>query len=346
MKAPQPTANDIDNFELVFERIRREIPEFNGDVEIQRIGGGQSNPTYFLNCDQIELVLRKRPAGMTGGAAHDVHREYNFLHSLRDSDLPVPKVYFYSDDLTLVGTDFYIMERVRSKQEFDSTLPGYSKEQKTQLYNNLALNLAKLHRVKWQYTPLKAYQREGDFLARQISRWHRAFEGSADFNEAKQVSDFLLANKPDDYECTIVHGDYKFSNLLLNTNSPSVAAIIDWELATIGDPLTDLAHTWASFWGTKPEEYGGLLGVDLDAAGIPSGDEFLAKYFEYNPIAKSLSDFYKVLALFRYAGIFQGIKKRDEDGTAASSTATEVGKLGRVYLLRALELVSPECVSE
>ncbi|WP_317928475.1 phosphotransferase family protein [Halioxenophilus sp. WMMB6] len=340
MQAPKPNNDDIDNFTPLFELIRKHIPDFEKNVKVERIGGGQSNPTYFLDTDKHSLVLRKRPAGLTSGAAHDVLREFTIMQALHESGIPVPKVFFYSDDLNVVGTDFYIMERVNSSQYFNATLPEMNNAtERMSLYSNLAMNLAKLHQFDWQNSALKKYYREGDFLERQIGRWYRAFDATDESVDAELIRNFLQQNKPETYNNALIHGDYKFSNLLIENDQPAVAAIIDWELATIGDPLTDLAHTWASFWGTKPNEYGGLLGIDCQAHQIPNGEQFLSSYFDYNPIAQSLPTFYKVLALFRYAGIFQGIKKRDEEGTAASATAKEVGKLGRVYLDRALDVM-------
>ena len=154
--------------------------------------------------------------------------------------------------------------------------------------------------------------------------------------DTRGISKYLLGPKRYFEILGVFH---KFNNLLVHPNRPEIAAILDWELFTIGDPLLDLAHTCLGIWGTGPDEYGGVMGCESSDPDLPSEAEFLEAYYRVNPDIPEFSDFYRLLAILRLAGIYDGIRQRAEQGNASAANAAETGKLGRVYLDRGLELL-------
>jgi aminoglycoside phosphotransferase (APT) family kinase protein len=317
------------------------LPEADGDVVLERIGGGQSNPTYFVTVGGTRLVLRKPPAGTLAPGAHDVGREYRILRALAGTAVPVPRPVRYEPDPAVLGTPFYLMARVDGRVFLDAELRAVPATERRFYYVELARVLAELHRVDWQATELAGLARPGSFLGRQVERWGRAWgpAGGAPA-EVGRVVDWLRAHLPDQEDVAIVHGDYKFTNVIFDPERPEIAGVLDWELCAIGDPLLDLAHAWSFTWDTAPAEYGGVLGLDLPGLGIPAADEFFAAYYEASDSPRRLTAFHLALAAFRNAGIFRGIAQRAESGSANAADAAEVGRLDRVYLGRALAVIT------
>ena len=316
------------------------LPDVAGELEIARIGGGQSNPTYFVTQGTRRMVLRKRPNGDLPKSAHDVGREYRIISALIGSPVPVPPPILFHEAPDVVGTPFYLMERVDGRVFMDQSLPDVPAGERRAYFRAFAQGLATLHAFDWRSTDLAALARPGRYLERQVDRWSRAW--SEPGTAVTRVVSWLRAHLPADEAVTIVHGDYKFTNMIFDPAAPRIAALLDWELCAIGDPLADLAHSWMGIWATTPDEYGGLLGLDLPALGIPTADEFLADYYAASNSDRRLTAFHKVLALLRNAGIFHGIGQRAAAGTANAADAGDIGGLDRVFIDRALEFVADE----
>jgi aminoglycoside phosphotransferase (APT) family kinase protein len=294
-----------------------------------------------VTLDGTRLVLRKKPVGELVPGAHDVGREYRILRALAGTAVPVPGPVLYENDPAVLGTPFYLMDRVDGRVFLDAELREVPVAERRAYYDDLARVLAALHDVAWQDTELAGLARPGSFLARQVERWGRAWGPAEDAPaEVRRVVGWLRAHLPGDEHLGIVHGDYKFTNVIFDPRQPVIAGVLDWELCAIGDPLLDLAHVWSFTWDTAPEEYGGVRGVDLAAHGIPTAEEFFAVYYAASGSPRRLTPFHLALAAFRNAGIFRGIAQRAESGAANAADAAEVGRLDRVYLARALAVVA------
>lgn len=320
------------------------LPDLDGDMALERIAGGQSNPTYVVTYattyDTRRLVLRKKPAGAILPSAHAIDREYRVLAALAPTDVPVPRPLFYHEDSDVVGTPFYVMEHLDGRVIHDSALPYVTPSARRALYRSMAETLARLHGVDWTAAGLGEFGRHGGYFARQIARWTRQWELSR-IREAPDI-DRLIAwlpkNIPEDEMTTVVHGDFRFGNLMLHATEPRVVGVLDWELSTLGHPLADLAHCCIC-WHVRPDEYGGLLGLDLDALGLPSEDAYVAAYYRQCGHGARMQPFHLAFALFRFAVIFEGIAARARAGNAAADNAAQVGRLSASFARRAVEIV-------
>ncbi len=333
--------NDIDFNPDTFDAFLRDtMPGYAGPLGLERIGGGQSNPTYFVDGAAQRMVLRKRPPGDHARGAHDVGREYRILTALDATPVPVPKPIVYREEPDVVGTPFYLMGCVPGRVFADASLPEVPRDDRRAYYREFARVLAALHAVDVDAVGLGGFRRPERYLVRQVNTWTRVWGGLAETDpDVARVVTWLRANLPEDEESAIVHGDYKINNVIYDREQPQISAVIDWELCTVGDPLLDLAHAWSFMWETRLEEYGGMMGQDLKALGLPDENEFFEDYYAVAQSSRRLTPFHMVLAHFRTSGIFHGIAERAASGNANAGNAAEKGRLDRVYLSRAIAAI-------
>ncbi len=337
-------ADLIDFDAVVLERfLRARLPELRGAMRLERIGGGQSNPTFFVSFDNREMVLRKQPPGTLLPAAHAVDREARVMQALAASALPVPRIVLFHAERDVVGTPFYLMDRVPGRVFSQCALPGLAGTERREIYLAMAETMACLHKVDWAAAGLVDYGRQGGYFTRQIARWSRQWEMSKtrDNADIEQLRAWLPKHLPDESETTISHGDFRLGNLMFHPTEPRVVAVLDWELSTLGHPLADVAFNCMA-WRTLPSEYGGLLGLDLQALGIPSEDEYLRHYYRASGRRDGVAAFHFAFALFRMAVIFEGIAARAAGGNATAENAGEVGALAAAFAHRAMEFVRGE----
>jgi len=320
--------------------LRRSISGLSGPMRLERIPGGQSNPTFFVCYDERRLVLRKQPPGPLLPSAHAVDREHRVISALAGTEVPVPPVVLYCDDRAVVGTPFYLMERLDGRVFHDCTLPGVTPDERRAMYASMAQALAALHNVDPTQCGLGDYGRAGNYFARQIRRWTQQWEMSRMEPDPhiERLIAWLPGHIPETDITTIVHGDYRIGNLMFHPSEPRVIAILDWELSTLGHPLADLAHS-SMAWHSYPDEYGGLLGLELRSMGIPTAEEYQAAYAESVRHDAPLTNFHMAFALFRWAVIFEGIAARARAGNAAGENAAEVGRLAKVFAKRAVDVL-------
>ncbi|MBX9454978.1 MAG: phosphotransferase family protein [Rhizobium sp.] len=328
------------------KRLRHFLTEQFGDPEhdysLERITGGQSNPTFFLTFGSRRMVLRKKPPGQILPGAHAIEREFRVLSALHPTDVPVPRPILLHEDSALIGTPFYLMERVEGRVFADCALPELTKDQRAPLYMAMAETLARLHAIRPEAVGLGDYGKPGNYFERQIGRWNRQWRESPSERIAAldRLAEWLPAHlPPDDGAISIAHGDFRLGNMLFHPTEPRVVAILDWELSTLGHPLADLGFCVMP-WHTAPTEYGGILGLDLAASGIPREADFLARYFASAIPTSPLTRFHIAFALFRFAVIFIGIADRARAGNAAADNAGAVAPLAERFAQRALDVIA------
>jgi aminoglycoside phosphotransferase (APT) family kinase protein len=308
-------------------------------LDVRQMRGGQSNPTFLLVTDRGEFVMRKQPPGPLLPSAHAVDREFRVISALGNTDVPVPQAILFCGDASVVGTPFYLMERLKGRIFWQPTLPELPREERRNIYMGMNEALARLHLVDWRAAGLADYGKPGNYYERQIGRWTKQWQGSKmrENPSIDRLSSWLPAHVPPGDETTIVHGDFRLDNMIFHPTEPRVIGILDWELSTLGHPLADLAYNCICFV-TDPHIYKGLTGLDLDALGIPTMEEYIRAYCERTGRRDAITNFHLAFALFRVAVILEGVLARGRRGNASSSDAERVGSVGVALADRGWEL--------
>jgi aminoglycoside phosphotransferase (APT) family kinase protein len=322
--------------------LKAQLPELSGPMTAERIGGGQSNPTYRLRFGDRAVVLRKQPAGELLPSAHAVDREHRVMAALGATAVPVPKMLHFCADRSIIGTLFYVMEALDGRVIHDSSIPGAAPPERAAMYDSMNDVLARLHQVDWQGVGLEGFGRPGNYFARQISRWTRQWHASKtrEIPAIDELIAWLPANLPaGDDETAIVHGDFRLGNLMFHPREPRVIAILDWELSTLGHPLADLAHN-CLLWHATRSMYYGVEDLDQTALGIPAEADYVRRYCARTGRQDGITAFHLAFAMFRFAVIFEGIAQRARIGTAAAADAEKVGRLSVDYAGRAYALIA------
>ncbi len=309
---------------------------------IRQMGGGQSNPTFVLATDKGEYVLRKQPPGKLLASAHAVDREFRVISALAQTDVPVPEAYFFCDDPEVIGTPFYVMERMRGRVFWSQTLPEVPREGRRPIYFGMAEAVARLHKVDYQAVGLGDFGKPGSYFARQIARWTKQWGNSRTRENPSidKLAEWLPKHIPEgDDQTVICHGDFRFDNMMFHPTEPRVIAIFDWELSTLGHPLADLAYAVMRY-DLPAHAYDGLMGLDLDELGIPSEEEFIAAYSEKVGRSAKLTPFHKAFSLFRLAVIIEGVVARALAGNASNVAALQIAPAGLLMAERGWEIAN------
>ncbi|MEM8689986.1 MAG: phosphotransferase family protein [Pseudomonadota bacterium] len=310
--------------------LEEHLPEYGSDFELGQFQGGQSNPTFLLSFGERRLVLRKKPPGDLLRGAHQVEREFQVMRALEGSAVPVPKMHVLCNDEDVIGTAFFLMDYVPGRLSAEPNLPDFSRSSRQPLWLAMARVLGNLHEVDWQAAGLEAFGKPEGYVARQLKTWTRQYEASK--SQEMPAMDKLIAKLkarlPEDEAATIVHGDFRPGNMIFAEGEDDVAALLDWELSTIGHPLADLGYfcmpyrVQADVPGVK-----GVAGLDLAAEGLPSRDEVVEVYCAVRGIAVPDNlDYFTAFALFRLTAIVQGVYARALQGNASHADALKVGE--------------------
>jgi len=333
---------------LLASYLEANIEEFKGPLTASKFAGGQSNPTFKIDAASGSYVLRRQPPGKLLKSAHAVDREYRVLAALADTDVPVAKVYHLCEDPEVIGSMFYIMEFCEGNVHWEAALDDISSsQQRAKMYDEMSRVLAAIHSVDLEAVGLADYGRPGNYFQRQYDRWSAQYKASelTPIPEMDQVIQWLGQHIPeDDGRVSLVHGDYRLDNMMFSADNSRVIAVLDWELSTLGHPFADLAYQCMGMRlpsGNGPGASSGLMGIDREAQGIPSEQDYIASYCQRMGIDKLDNwNFYLAFSFFRLAAIAQGVAKRAADGNASSKAAGGISTMVKPLAVNALAIIN------
>jgi aminoglycoside phosphotransferase (APT) family kinase protein len=306
------------------------VKGWRGPSIAKKFPTGQSNPTYLLEAASGRYVLRRKPPGKLLKMAHMIEREFRVLRALEGVNYPAPRALALCEDEDVIGTAFYLMSFVDGRVLWDPALPELERAVRTQIYDSMNEGLTRLHSIDVAAAGLSEYGKPGGYFARQYQRWTDQYRAS----ETAPVEDMerligWLADKvpPDDGRVALVHGDWRIDNMIFDSRSPRLLAVLDWELSTLGHPLADLAYQCMQ-WRLPNGRYRGLGGVDRAASGIPTEADYVAAYCKRMALEAIPSwTFLIAFSFFRSIAIHQGVYKRSLDGNASNpELARQVGE--------------------
>ena len=325
------------------ERYMREhiegLPE--GKLEVWQFPSGASNLTYLLKIGDWEGVLRRPPLGPVPPKAHDMERESRLLMKIHEAFTLAPKPYFFTDDESIIGAQFYVMERRKGVIVDDEFPEGAetSEELCRGMSRMVADTLVELHAVDWREAGLEDLGRPEGFLQRQVKGWIGRYDEAKteEIEEVGPLTDWLSKDIPESPDPTIVHNDYKLNNLVLNPDDlTEVRAVLDWEMTTIGDPLFDLAVS-LSYWvePDDPQELKEVLPTVTDTPGFITRKEFIDYYAEKSGRDLSRIHWYMVFGYFKLAVILQQIYARWHKGQTKDERFANFNERVRNLILHA-----------
>ncbi|KAL8615272.1 hypothetical protein ACOMHN_051764 [Nucella lapillus] len=326
----------------------------DGEVIVRNFQHGQSNPTYYVQYGDQRMVLRKKPPGkllpsahavereyrvMSAVAqhapgkllpsAHAVEREYRVMSAVAQHGVPIPPMLAFSEDSSILGTPFYLMKYVSGRIFQDHRLLELAPGERWAVYEALSDVLCKIHRVDVEKAGLSDYGKQGQFVERNFRRWAKQYEASKtmEISSMERLMEWIPLHLPANERVTVVHGDFRLDNVIFDPSRPEVISVLDWELSTLGDPLTDLATCCLVYY--MPLEsplFPGMDGVDVKELQIPDVKQFVEMYCrKMNMPMIHNWEFYVAFVFFRMAAILQGVYKRGLSGQGSSSKAEQVG---------------------
>jgi aminoglycoside phosphotransferase (APT) family kinase protein len=315
--------------------LKDHIPGLESGLRVRQFQGGQSNPTYLLEGATKKYVLRKKPPGKLLPSAHQIDREFRIQQALATTDVPVAKMFHYCTDTDVIGTEFYVMEYLEGRVFSDVLMTALDTHDRGALQAALFEVIGTLHAVDYEALGLGDFGRSGQYVQRQLARWTTQYQAAKteELPDMENLMAWLGENVPAADETTIAHGDFRLGNMMVAPNEPVIIAVLDWELATLGHPLADLAYCCMPFH--LPEGSGpamtGYGGLDLHAHGLLNEDEVLDLYCH----ATGRTDipdwkFYLGFSMFRSAAIVEGVYARALAGNAADARGIKMHEMTKI----------------
>jgi aminoglycoside phosphotransferase (APT) family kinase protein len=310
------------------------LPGYRGRPLLTLISGGQSTPTYRLQSGGRAWVLRKRPPGDWPRYVFPIDREYAALRALGDSAVPVPRVHLLCDDPGVIGGIFYVMDFVDGRVSENAEWPGLTPGERREAFLDLARVCGQIHKFDWRAGGLEGFGRDGGYVERQLSTMSKAYQqaGWKKIPSLERLAAWLPGRLRIPEETCLVHGDYRIGNCLLHRDRPRIAAVLDWELSTLGNPWPDMVYL-VQPWYMPPlpmNPQGDFPSLDLETLGIPSVQEMLDTYCETAGRPQVTQELYHqivVFNLYRTATINHGVGARNAAGTAVNRDAVIFGEM-------------------
>ena len=333
---------DEDSFDIakVHDWLNKFIDE-TSLPEVFQFRSGASNLTYLLKYPDRELVLRRPPVGTKAVSAHDMKREFLIQSRLKPVYDLVPHVIALCEDHSILGSDFYVMDRIHGeifRRDVPETL---SREDISIMATSLVSGLAQLHSV--DASVLDELNKGSGYVTRQVEGWSKRYRNALtdDVPDGEDVMNWLLAHKPDDVDSCIIHGDWRIDNMVFDLGQKKLVGVLDWELATVGDPLMDLGSALA-YWVDKDDEpmFSSLRRQPSHLDGMPTRKEFIATYLELSGRKCDDFTFYEVFGLFRLSVIIQQIWARYKAGQTTNPAFKGFGMGVNILINRAQGLIA------
>lgn len=311
-----------------------------GELTAELVAGGKSNLTYRLHCAAGDLVLRRPPSGNVLPTAHDMAREVRVQRALAGTSIPVPRIVYFDEQGTTLGYRGYVMSRVEGHIIRDRMPTGYASGPADRHRLGLALvrTLADLHQVDYRQVGLAEHGRPEGFMTRQIGRWGKQWDATADqpVPAVEELRSQLSADIPEQQRATIVHGDFRIDNVVMDPVDPgTVAAVLDWEMSTLGDPLSDLGM-FLFYWVDAGEAQSALTPSVTDQPGFPTREQLRAEYAQHSGLDLSRLAFYEAFSCFKAAVIAQGIDARVKAGVMGGQDFGDLSSAVRLCAERGL----------
>jgi aminoglycoside phosphotransferase (APT) family kinase protein len=330
--------------------LQANVADFLGPLTATKFKGGQSNPTYLIEAASGKYVLRRKPPGKLLASAHAVDREFRVLGALAGSAVPVARPLHLCTDDAIIGSMFYVMQYVPGRIIWDPALPDLTPAQRAEHYTAALDALVALAQLDVAAAGLSDYGKPGNYFARQVARWSEQYRAAE--TEKLAAMETLIAWLPaavpaDDGRVALVHGDFRIDNLIwadpghpwpsrhlgscpAAAQAPELAAIVDWELSTLGHPYADLAYFCMALRLPRNPILPGLAGMDRGALGIPEEGAMLDRFTAASGLdPRQHWNFLLAFQFFRLAAIAQGVLKRALQGNASSERAMQAGAMAR-----------------
>lgn len=339
-------AEDAFDVEAVHLWLSGHMPDLSGKPEVRQFGGGASNLTFLLSYPGRNLVLRRPPHGKKAASAHDMGREVAVQRGLAPFWPMVPQVHAFCEDTSVIGAEFYVMEHLEGVIPGLDLPPGLdlSPSRARALGETVIDTLADLHSVDVEKAGLAGLGKGPGYVRRQIEGWSRRWHGALtdDAPDAGPLMAWLDERRPDDVAARMLHGDWKLDNLVLDLEGdvPRIVGVLDWEMATVGDPLMDLGASMA-YWITADDEpfYALLRRQPSNLPGMPNREEMVARYLERTGLPVEDWRFYEIFGLFRLAVIIQQIWARYRAGHTTNPAFQHFGAATAILVDRASGLI-------
>ncbi len=314
----------MDFFSEKLKKYISSVVDISEDFNFEQFKVGRSNITFKIFDDANSFVLRRPPFGLKLESAHNMGREYKILKVLSENGLRVPKPIYLYNKKELSVDDFYIMEFIEGETIANNQIADeFNEIQKNTITESFIKALSEIHNFDVISSELNDLGKHEDYVARQINRWNKQFQSQKvrEIKELESATKLLLDNIPSQQTVGIVHGDYRLDNVRVKDNQ--VAAVLDWELCTLGDPLADMGTVVAS-WNTKQEKDSPFIYSPTLSGGFPTRKDVIELYLNNSDLDLSDIEFYARLSFWKHAMIMEGVYIRYSMGSYGKTNENEI----------------------